>query len=143
MIGNYSIPGLTNKGSNLCNIGLDGQSALAASCSGAQGYGSTDKYLALFCLAQVVIGLGVTPVWPLSPVYLDENVNPKMSPIYLGVWFVSVFLGRGMGYAIGGSFSRFFTNLALVRVPLYLLIMVIKAGKNFFSRKLSIFSKYE
>ena len=110
MIGNYSIPGLTQR-SNLCNIDLND---LAGSCSGPQGYGSADKYLAVFCLAQIVIGLGITPLWPLSPAYLDENVNPKMSPIYLGVWFVSMFLGRGLGYAVGGTFSRTFTNIALV-----------------------------
>eukprot|EP00795_Rhopilema_esculentum_P017325 gene17325-8903_t len=109
MIGNYSVPGLTQR-SNLCNIGLND---LAGSCSGPQGYGSADKYLAIFCLAQIVIGLGITPLWPLSPAYLDENLNPKMSPIYLGVWFVSMFLGRGFGYAVGGTFSRTFTNIAL------------------------------
>ena len=45
---------------------------------------------------------------------MDENVNPKVSPIYLGIWFATTFLGPGMGFAVGGAFLRTFTDLKVV-----------------------------
>ena len=66
----------------------------------------------------MLMGAGTTPLYTLGPAYLDENVNPKMSPIYLGIWFATTFLGPGLGYIIGGSFLRQFTNVELVSVSL-------------------------
>lgn len=113
MIGQYNIPGATGSlgtGKNTCMMDHFGRT----SCSDNEGYASATKYLSLFCLAQFIFGIGLTPLWPLAPAYLDENVNPKNAPIYIGIWFVSSFLGRGLGYLVGGAFLGVFTDLALV-----------------------------
>lgn len=114
MIGRYEIPGTSGgagRGSNTC-VGQQFPFE-KASCDNNEGYASAVKYLFIFCTAQFIFGIGSTPVWPLAPAYLDENVNPKNAPIYVGVWFVSNFLGRGLGYLVGGAFLRVFTDLTV------------------------------
>ena len=77
-------------------------------------YSSSTLYLFILCLGQFVMGAGTTPLYTLGPAYMDENVNPKVSPIYLGIWFATTFLGPGLGYAVGGTFLRIFTDLKVV-----------------------------
>ena len=50
----------------------------------------------------------------LGPAFLDENVSPRASPIYLGIWFASTMLGPGLGFVIGSSFLKIFTNIKQV-----------------------------
>eukprot|EP00794_Sanderia_malayensis_P000574 gene574-1233_t len=100
--GKYEIPGLTiHKTTCAPNGGLPAQ---------CDQEGSTSGYLAILCLAQFIMGAGTTPLYTLGPTYLDENVNPKVSPIYLGFWFATTFLGPGLGYIVGGTFLNIFTN---------------------------------
>eukprot|EP00794_Sanderia_malayensis_P000569 gene569-1227_t len=100
--GKYEIPGLTiHKTICVPNGGLPAQCDQKSSTSG---------YLVILCLAQFVMGAGTTPLYTLGPTYLDENVNPKVSPVYLGVWFATTFLGPGLGYIVGGTFLKMFTN---------------------------------
>eukprot|EP00794_Sanderia_malayensis_P000567 gene567-1225_t len=100
--GKYEIPGLTiHKTTCAPNGGLPAQCDQKSSTSG---------YLVILCLAQFVMGAGTTPLYTLGPTYLDENVNPKVSPIYLGVWLSTTFLGPGLGYIVGGTFLKMFTN---------------------------------
>eukprot|EP00794_Sanderia_malayensis_P000568 gene568-1226_t len=100
--GKYEIPGLTIH-KTICSSsnGLPGQCDLESSTSG---------YLAILCLAQFIMGVGTTPLFTLGPTYVDENVNPKVSPIYLGFWFATTFFGPGLGYIVGGTFLNVFTN---------------------------------
>ena len=78
--------------------------------------GSSSVNLMVFSIGQLLMGAGTTPLYTLGVAYLDENVNPKQSPIYLGVWFASTFLGPGLGYVIGGLFLGQFTNIELVNI---------------------------
>ena len=107
MIGKYTIPG-TGKTSPLCSLGI------ASNICKESQYSSSTGYLFLLCLAQFIMGAGTTPLYTLGPAYMDENVNPKVSPIYLGIWFATTFLGPGMGFAVGGAFLRTFTDLKVV-----------------------------
>ena len=47
---------------------------------------------------------------------MDENVAPKNSPIYLGIWFTSSLIGPGLGFLVGGNFLRIWTDLKLVSI---------------------------
>ncbi|XP_078375131.1 solute carrier organic anion transporter family member 4A1-like isoform X2 [Oculina patagonica] len=66
------------------------------------GYESNRIYLFIFCLAQLIMGAGTTPLYSLAPAYIDENVHPKASPIYLGVFFAAAIAGPGLGFVAGG-----------------------------------------
>ncbi|KAJ7394323.1 hypothetical protein OS493_000127 [Desmophyllum pertusum] len=66
------------------------------------GYESNRLYLFIFCVAQLLMGAGTTPLYSLAPAYIDENVHPKASPIYLGIFFAAAVAGPGLGFVAGG-----------------------------------------
>ena len=45
-------------------------------------YLSNYKYVLI--LGQVMHGIGATPLYTLGVTYLDENLKPKMTPVYVG-----------------------------------------------------------
>jgi len=66
-------------------------------------YESSNRfYLFIFCAAQLLMGAGTTPLYSLAPAYIDENVHPKASPIYLGIFFAAAMAGPGLGFVAGG-----------------------------------------
>ena len=77
-------------------------------------YDSRWYYLALFSFAQMLMGVGTTPLWSLGPAYIDENVHPKSSPIYIAVWFAATILGPGMGFLVGAPMLSVYVDLKLV-----------------------------
>ena len=79
------------------------------------GYASPWYSLLVFIVAQMLMGGGTTPLYSLGAAYIDENVDPKWSPIYLGVWYGSTILGPGLGYLVGGTFLQTFVDLKQVR----------------------------
>lgn len=89
-------------------------------CAEAKGY-TAWKYMLVFIGAKLLLGAGTTPLFTLGPAYIDENVNPKVAPMYLGVWFTATFFGPGIGYVAGGSLLNVWVDLIQVRRlnPLY------------------------
>ena len=71
-------------------------------------------YMAIFVTSQVIIGAGISPLYSLVPAYLDENVHPKSMPFYIGVWQTAVFLGPGVGLAVGGKFLSVYVDITQV-----------------------------
>ena len=53
-------------------------------CNEETANGNT-LYYALFILGMVVAGAGSTPMIALGVSYMDENVNAKVSPMYVGI----------------------------------------------------------
>lgn len=83
-------------------------------CAEAKGY-TAWKYMLVFIGAKLLLGAGTTPLFTLGPAYIDENVNPKVAPMYLGVWFTATFFGPGIGYVAGGSLLNVWVDLIQVR----------------------------
>jgi len=71
-------------------------------------------YLVIFCLANMLMGLGTTPLSSLGAAYLDENVSPKNSPIYIGIWFAMMIMGPSVGLATASGFLQEFTDVEQV-----------------------------
>lgn len=51
----------------------------------------------------MLMGAGTTPLYSLAPAYIDENVHPKSSPIYLAIFYVAALTGPGLGFIAGGA----------------------------------------
>ncbi|XP_057316099.1 solute carrier organic anion transporter family member 4C1-like [Hydractinia symbiolongicarpus] len=79
---------------NLTNTGLNFNSCGKESFS--------KLYLVIFCVAEMIMGLGTTPLFTLGASYLDENVSPKNSPNYIGVWYIMIFIGPSSGFFVAG-----------------------------------------
>ena len=77
----------------------------------------------LFVVAQLIIGAGAAPFYSLLPAYLDENVKPKLIPVYLGIWFCFTFIAPGIGYLIGGYFLSFYVDIEQVCLTIYPSVM--------------------
>lgn len=71
-------------------------------------------YLFVFIIAKLLIGAGTAPLFTLGAAYIDENVKPKVSPAYLGVWYVSTSFGPGIGFVAGGSLLNVYVDLIQV-----------------------------
>lgn len=117
MAGDYNVgSGLaTSTSSNLCTLDILSAQPASLPCSANKGFASSVKYLAVFAIAQFVMGAGVTPMFPLGPAYLDENMDPKMSPIHIGIFMTCNFMGPGVGYMLSSLFLSFYTDLKLPR----------------------------
>ena len=81
---------------------------LTKQCDNTQ---STAGYLAIFCIANALMGIGTTPVGTLGATYLDENVSPKNSPLFIGIWHCTMILGPSVGLASASVFLKQYTNI--------------------------------
>jgi len=73
-------------------------------------------------MAQLLMGAGTTPLYTLGPAYIDENVHPKSSPVYLAVFFSLTLLGPGLGFISGGSLLNIYIDVTQVNMHSYFCI---------------------
>ena len=110
MVGSYDVPDFQSK-SGVCSASTNSSSL--PSCNESNG-GMMWYYMMIFVTAQIIHGAGICPLYSLVPAYLDENVEPKQVPIYLGLWYLSAFLGPGTGILLGGQFLSVFVDIKQV-----------------------------
>lgn len=67
-------------------------------------------YEVLFCLAHLLHGIGATPLFTLGVSYIDENVKPALSSMYIGVFYTFVILGPAAGFVFSSLFLRYHTD---------------------------------
>ena len=105
--------GLTD--GQVCRLGVNGTSEFCFADYGGQWY-----YILIFFMAQLLMGAGTTPLYTLGPAYIDENVHPKSSPVYLAVFFSLTLLGPGLGFISGGSLLNIYIDITQVNMLSYL-----------------------
>ncbi|EDV21989.1 uncharacterized protein TRIADDRAFT_11804, partial [Trichoplax adhaerens] len=64
----------------------------------------------LFVLGQILCGAGNATRYNLSVAYLDENVSPIISPLYVGIIHMMSIIGPTLGYVIGGALTNVYVD---------------------------------
>ena len=49
---------------------------------------SLSSYMFVMVVAQMLHGAGATPIYTLAVTYLDDSLKPKVTPLYLGQYFI-------------------------------------------------------
>ena len=98
----------------LMAIGLCGRSSLPCSNESVES-----SHMALFVIGQILIGLGLAPLYCLIPAYIDENLNPKRMPLAILLWYINLYVGPMAGFAVGSMFQQVYIDIDQVFISLY------------------------
>uniref|UniRef100_A0A8C7EH25 Solute carrier organic anion transporter family member n=1 Tax=Nothoprocta perdicaria TaxID=30464 RepID=A0A8C7EH25_NOTPE len=90
-----------------CQIG--GTASTNFTCS-ASTKSSLSNYLYVFILAQLLLGVGGTPLYTLGTAFIDDSVPKHKSSLYIGIGYAMSLLGPAIGYVLGGAVKPNFPN---------------------------------
>ncbi|XP_071507212.1 solute carrier organic anion transporter family member 4A1-like [Diadema antillarum] len=76
-----------------------------------EGETSLSNYYWVFVAAQVLHGLGASPLYTLGVTYMDDNVKPKVLAVYIGIFQAMSTVGPAFGYVLGGVFLSVYTDV--------------------------------
>ncbi|XP_039561641.1 solute carrier organic anion transporter family member 4C1 isoform X2 [Passer montanus] len=83
-----------------------------ATCS-ASTNSSLHKYLYVFILGQLLLGVGGTPLYTLGTAFIDDSVPKHKSSLYIGVGYAMSLLGPAIGYVLGGQLLKVYIDIQI------------------------------
>uniref|UniRef100_A0A8R1TPU4 Solute carrier organic anion transporter family member n=1 Tax=Onchocerca volvulus TaxID=6282 RepID=A0A8R1TPU4_ONCVO len=91
------------------------------SCPSPENQPGTFRHVFLFCFAHFLHGIGATPLFTLGVSYIDENVGPALSSLYLGIFYAFAIFGPAFGFLMSSSFLRYHTDFLQSELPIKIL----------------------
>ncbi|XP_039423499.1 solute carrier organic anion transporter family member 4C1 isoform X3 [Corvus cornix cornix] len=83
-----------------------------ATCS-ASTNSSLHKYLYVFILGQLLLGVGGTPLYTLGTAFIDDSVPKHKSSLYIGIGYAMSLLGPAVGYVVGGQLLKVYIDIQM------------------------------
>ncbi|KAL6106786.1 slco3a1 [Pungitius sinensis] len=99
----------TDVGRDICSNASSSEAQLAedAVCDNRT---NTNMMYLLLIGAQVLLGIGATPVQPLGVSYIDDHVKKKDSSLYIGILFSTLVFGPACGFILGSLCTKFYVD---------------------------------
>ncbi|XP_016160591.1 PREDICTED: solute carrier organic anion transporter family member 4C1 isoform X3 [Ficedula albicollis] len=83
-----------------------------ATCS-ASTNSSLHKYLYVFILGQLLLGVGGTPLYTLGTAFIDDSVPKHKASLYIGIGYAMSLLGPAIGYVLGGQLLKVYIDIQI------------------------------
>ncbi|XP_062369850.1 solute carrier organic anion transporter family member 4C1 [Cinclus cinclus] len=83
-----------------------------ATCS-ASTNSSLHKYLYVFILGQLLLGVGGTPLYTLGTAFIDDSVPKHKASFYIGIGYAMSLLGPAIGYVLGGQLLKIYIDIQI------------------------------
>ncbi|KAM7023516.1 solute carrier organic anion transporter family member 4C1 [Acridotheres tristis] len=83
-----------------------------ATCS-ASTNSSLHKYLYVFILGQLLLGVGGTPLYTLGTAFIDDSVPKHKASLYIGIGYAMSLLGPAVGYILGGQLLKVYIDIQI------------------------------
>ncbi|XP_053722349.1 solute carrier organic anion transporter family member 3A1-like isoform X1 [Synchiropus splendidus] len=75
---------------------------------------NTNMMYLLLIGAQVLLGIGATPVQPLGVSYIDDHVHRKDSSLYIGILFSTLVFGPACGFILGSMCTKVYVDAVFI-----------------------------
>ncbi|KAF6273374.1 solute carrier organic anion transporter family member 3A1 [Rhinolophus ferrumequinum] len=75
---------------------------------------TTNMMYLLLIGAQVLLGIGATPVQPLGVSYIDDHVRRKDSSLYIGILFTMLVFGPACGFILGSLCTKIYVDAVFI-----------------------------
>ncbi|KAK5605422.1 Solute carrier organic anion transporter member 3A1 [Crenichthys baileyi] len=113
LINQYEIEKIqrTNMGRDVCSNTSSGDLQEDALCAHKA---NTNMMYLLLIGAQVLLGIGATPVQPLGVSYIDDHVKKKDSSLYIGILFSTLVFGPACGFILGSVCTKFYVDFIFI-----------------------------
>ncbi|XP_056137302.1 solute carrier organic anion transporter family member 3A1 isoform X2 [Lampris incognitus] len=103
----------TNIGRDVCTNTTSGAAQQSEDNLCANKANTNMMYLLLIG-AQVLLGIGATPVQPLGVSYIDDHVKKKDSSLYIGILFSTLVFGPACGFILGSLCTKFYVDALFI-----------------------------
>ncbi|XP_040894667.1 solute carrier organic anion transporter family member 3A1 [Toxotes jaculatrix] len=100
-------------GRDVCSNTSSSDAQLAEDALCANKANTNMMYLLLIG-AQVLLGIGATPVQPLGVSYIDDHVKKKDSSLYIGILFSTLVFGPACGFILGSLCTKFYVDAIFI-----------------------------
>ncbi|EDV28797.1 uncharacterized protein TRIADDRAFT_20218 [Trichoplax adhaerens] len=114
--GSYYYGDITINNSSQTNILCRSHSfnASHAFCNNIAHQSTPWVYPLIFIVGLTLCGIGFSIEYNVGLAFIDENVSPTISPLYIAIFHMMAVLGPTLGYVVGGIFSNIYIDWPVV-----------------------------